>query len=508
VLIDWWDRLSSLSFGAREQGVATDAILKEAALNRVLTILPVWIAVWVLVAPAGVFAGFGGVSDLSPLILAQAFPGRVTARGENNSVAAFAVFDEAMRLTKQHYADPIDEGEALGGTLARLMLSLPPHCAEDLGDCPGSAQSCFKEALRRIAELCGFKTERLVVRAVNIFMQSLDANSSLMDAEALKELKIGTSGKFGGVGMVVNPKDGDYVVISPFEGTPAFKAGIKPGDIILEIDGQPLHGLPLTEVLRRVRGPAGSTIIVKIRESKTGNIRQIRMHRQIIRIPTVRYVMIRPGIAYMRIKNFQENAPRDVEAALNRINAATHGRLKGMILDLRDNPGGLFDEAIDVADLLIPSGRITSVMGRNSGLNREFRASGQTRFRMPPTVVLINKGTASASEILAGALQGRPNVVVMGERSFGKASVQAVFPVRQGMALRITTAHYYTADSRDIDGKGLEPDISLGENPDEITERIDALRNDQLETDPWIREALEYLSRGVQPSSATASSLY
>lgn len=481
--------------------------VRGAALSRVHSKMSVYIVVWILVLSVGAYTASDGSPGSAPRLLAQALP----SRGDNNSAAAFALFDEAMRLTRQHYADPVNERQALEATLARLTLGLLPQCVEDLGDfgdCPRSAQSCFKEALRQIAERCRIKTDRLVVRAVNMFMQGLDANSSLMDADALKELKIGTSGRFGGVGMVVNPKDGDYIVISPFEGTPAFKAGIKPGDIILEIDGQPLHGLPLSEVLRKVRGPAGSTISVKIRESKSGGIREIRMHRQTIRIPTVRYVMMKHGIAYMRIKNFQESSPGDVENALHRISALAGGNLKGMIVDLRDNPGGLFDEAIDVADLFISSGRITSVMGRNSRLNREFRASGQTRFRMPPTVVLINRGTASASEILAGALQGQPNVVVMGERSFGKASVQAVFPIRQGMALRITTAHYYTADSRDIDGKGLDPDISLRENPDEVTERIDILRNDQLESDPWISQAVEYLSRGTDPSPASAPSLY
>jgi carboxyl-terminal processing protease len=481
------------------------------ALGRILTRISSCMLVFAVVVTAGGAHASKELTDPASMLIAQAPGVREFGRGANQRMAGFEIFDEAMRLTKKHYADPVNEREALKNTLERITLGLPPQCVEDVGDSIESsddAQTCFKESLRKIALRCRMKTDRLAIRAVNLFMQSLDANSNLMDSEALKELKIGTSGKFGGVGMVVNPKDGDYVVISPFEGTPASKAGIKAGDIIMEIDGQSLHGLPLTEVLRKVRGPAGSTISVKVREPKTGEIRQIKMHRQVIRIPPVRYTVIRPGIAYIRIKNFQESAPRDVEEVLDQIAGMATGDLSGLILDLRDNPGGLFDEAIDVADLFIPSGRITSVMGRNSGLNREFRASGQTRFRMPPTVVLINRGTASASEILAGALQGRPNVVVVGERSFGKASVQAVFPMRQGMALRITTAHYYTADGRDIDGKGLEPDIVLEEDSDEIRERIDVLSKDQLTSDPWITKALEYLTDKSARSPAGGPPLY
>jgi carboxyl-terminal processing protease len=482
-------------------------MLGEVALGRTFIRITICIIFWAL--PAAASARLPeDLSNPATIRIAQASQAHGSNHGTNHRIAGFELFDEAMRLTRRHYADPIDEREALEGTLARIKLGLLPQCVEDVGDvinCPGDAQSCFKEALHQMAVRCKMRTDRLVIRAVGIFMQSLDANSSLMDPEALKELKIGTSGRFGGVGMVVNPKDGDYVVISSFEGTPAFKAGIKAGDIITEIDGKTLHGVPLTEVLRKVRGPAGSTISVKIRESKTGVIRQIRMHRQTIRIPPVRYTMITPTIAYIRIKNFQESAPRDVEAVLNQIAGMTAGDLTGLILDLRDNPGGLFDEAIDVADLFVPSGRITSVMGRNSGLNREFRASGQTRFKMPPTVVLINRGTASASEILAGALQGRPNVIVMGERSFGKASVQAVFPMRTGMALRITTAHYYTADGRDIDGKGLQPDVVLEQDSDEIRERIDVLSKDQLTRDPWISRALDSLpdSAGRPPTAGS-----
>jgi carboxyl-terminal processing protease len=480
-------------------------------LGQVFAKIRICVIVWMVTSMVASSHAAEQFSNPPPMVIALRSQIRGSIRVTNRRLPGFELFDQAMRLTRKYYADPVNEREVLEGTLAAIAMGLPPQCVEDVGDvthCSGDPQACFKEALHRIATRCGIRTDRLVVRAVNIFMQSLDANSNLLDPAALKELEIGASGKFGGVGMVVNPKDDDYVVISPFEGTPAAKAGIKAGDIIMEIDGQSLHGLPLTEVLRKVRGPAGSTISVTIREPKSGVIRRIRMRRKIIRIPPVRYTMITPTIAYMRIRNFQESARRDSEAALGRISATARGDLQGLILDLRNNPGGLFDEAIGVADLFIRSGKITSVVGRNSGFNRVFSADGKARFRMPKTVVLINRGTASASEILTGALQGRPNVAVMGERSFGKASVQAIFPLHKGMALRITTAHYYTADGRNIDGKGLKPDIVLKQEPDEILERLDVLSKKQLTDDPWIRRALEYLADDSERSPFSHEPLF
>jgi carboxyl-terminal processing protease len=262
------------------------------------------------------------------------------------------------------------------------------------------------------------------------------------------------------------------------------------------------------EVLRKVRGPSGSIMSVRVKQARTDSVREFKIRRRIIQIPPVRFAMISHDVAYLRIVNFQETVSADVQQALSqfsRVRAAD----KALILDLRDNPGGIFDEAIQVAGLFVSSGPITSLRGRNPSLNREFTAPGQRILPETRIIVLINQGSASASEILAGALQGRPNVVVMGRRSFGKASVQAIFPIHKGMALRLTTAHYFTPEGRDIDGKGLQPDVVLEEDsvrPERT--RVDVLRADQLEDDPWIRKVLEHVAAGDKSGSSPFSTLY
>jgi carboxyl-terminal processing protease len=427
------------------------------------------------------------------------------------TLTGIAPFDETLALLREHYVEKMPDKEIFEAILNKFTMCMLPHCTEDLESftlCRDDPETCFVKAVSTAASACKIDLNAALLRALNLYLQDLDPNSCLMDSGMLKELKIGTSGKFGGVGMVVTPKGGDYVVISPFEGSPAYKAGIKAGDMILEIDGQPLHGLPLLEVLRKVRGPSGSIMSAKVRQAKTGSMREFKIRRRIIQIPPVRFAMISPDVAYLRIVNFQETVSADVQQALfqfSRIRAVE----KALILDLRDNPGGIFDEAIQVAGLFFSSGPITSLRGRNPSLNREFTAPGQKGLPGTRIIVLINQGSASASEILAGALQGKPNVVVMGRHSFGKASVQAIFPIHKGMALRLTTAHYFTPDGRNIDGKGLQPDVILEEDsvrPERT--RVDVLRADQLEDDPWIRKVLEYVAAGDKSGSSPFSTLY
>ncbi len=426
-------------------------------------------------------------------------------------LTGIAPFDEAVALLREHYVEKIPDQEIFQAIFDRFTMSVLPTCTEDLesiSKCQENPETCFANAVSKAAELCKVNLERALLKTLNLYLQDLDPNSCLMDAGMLKELKIGTSGKFGGVGMVVTPKAGDYIVISPFEGSPAYKAGIKAGDTILEIDGEALHGLPLVEVLRKVRGPAGSIMSAKVKQAKTGEIRQFKIKRRIIQIPPVRFAMISPEVAYLRIVNFQEAVAADVQQALLQF-SRIRSRDKELILDLRDNPGGVLDEAIQVAGLFVSNGLITSMRGRNPGLNREFMASGERAFPEARIKILINNGSASASEILAGALQGRPNVIVMGLRSFGKASVQAIFPMNRGMALRLTTAHYYTADGRDIDGKGLQPDVVLeqdSEGPERT--RVDVLRADQLEHDPWIEKVLQYIEAKEKSGFWPFSTLY
>ncbi|MGO9569970.1 MAG: S41 family peptidase [Desulfomonilaceae bacterium] len=421
----------------------------------------------------------------------------------------FELFGTAMQLIIDHYVDKISAEDLFKMVLDKLALVVLPHCVEDMDKCSGDIDQCFVTDINSIAARCNLDINRLLCAVLNISLQELDPNSCMLDAGMLKELEIGTSGKFGGVGMVVNAKGADYVVISPFGGSPAYRAGIKAGDTILEIDGQSLHGLPLLEVLRKVRGPAGSTMSVRVMDSKSGSVRQIKLQRRTIRIPPVRYLLLEPKIGYLRIVNFQKGTVGEVYKALGQVLSHGAEELDGIILDLRDNPGGLFDEAIQVANLFKDSGVITSIRGRHDRLNRDIKANGSRRLPQIPLVILINKGTASASEILTGALQGLPEVLVMGERSFGKASVQAVFPLNKVMAMRLTTAHYYTADGRDIDGKGLEPDVVINDSDENLTKgKIDLLNSEQLRGDSDIRAALAYLHSGVTPTRSPFSSWY
>ncbi|MGB6066701.1 MAG: S41 family peptidase [Desulfomonilaceae bacterium] len=419
------------------------------------------------------------------------------------------VFRNSMHLIVENYVEKISDRDLLKMVLDKLVLVVLPPCVEDIGKCSEDVDNCFVRDINSLSARCNLDVNRLLFTVLNMVVQDLDPNSCMMDAGMLKELEIGTTGKFGGVGMVVSAKKGDYVVVSPFGGSPAYKAGIRAGDTILQIDGQPLHGLSLLQVLHRVRGPAGSSMSVKVIDSKSGSVRQVQLRRRMIKIPPVRHLLLERRIGYLRIINFQEGTASEVRKALGQFLAHGSRGLAGLILDLRDNPGGLFGESIQVANLFKPSGILTSVRGRHSNLNRDFKANGRTRVPQLPIVILINKGTASASEILAGALQGLPEVSVMGERSFGKASVQAVFPLGQGMAIRLTTAHYYTAEGRDIDGKGLEPDILIHDSDDSSTRgKIELLDGEQLKNDAGVKAALAYLRSGERPVHSPFSSWY
>lgn len=407
---------------------------------------------------------------------------------------------EVIRLIRENYVTELSDKAIYKTPLELLTMVLPPHCIEEIpsaADCNGSPETCFFNTLHAIASRCNFEKGEVLRLALNMIFRELDPNSSYMDEAMVKEMAITTSGKFGGVGIMVSRKNGDYVVVSALDGSAAYRAGIKAGDVMIEIDGVPLHGLPLLEVLRRVRGPVGSTMTAAVRDEKSGEVRRVRLRRETVIIPPVRQAMLSDGIGYLRIVNFQATTAPEVEKALLALLKESGGHFTGLILDLRDNPGGLLEQAIQVADLFLSSGAITSVRGRNGQLNREYMAQPGAMLARDPIVVLINRGSASGSEILAGALQGKPGVVVMGEPSFGKASVQGVFPLGGGTALRLTTAHYYTAEGRDIEGKGLEPDMPLTDPPNQPINTVEGRGSKQLQTDPWIKKAMEVLmSRG------------
>lgn len=419
---------------------------------------------------------------------------------------SLSVFNQALALIKKYYGREVFGIHEFKRALDRVSIVMLPHCLDEVpqaGEEAVDPEKWFIRALRSICARCGADAGRTLLTSLNYLLHDLDPRSGLLGPAMVRELKITTSGRFGGVGVVVSPKDGKYIVISAFEGSPAHKAGIQSGDTVLEIEGEPIGGLPVPEVLVKVRGRAGTHISLTIRSRRTGEISEFRLRRRTIRVPPVQYSDLGDGIGYVRIVNFQQTTSSEARRALKRLYGKSRNHLKGLILDLRNNPGGLFDQAIDVANLFLSDQVITRLRGTDGGTNQEFRASKRGTFPEVPMVVLVNRGSASASEILAAALNQRSNVFLMGEPTFGKASVQGIFLLDRGMALRLTTAHYYTPEGQDIDKIGIEPDIRITSDTETQDPIMSALSGiNRLRAEEGIRAAMRFLRGPRTPFSS------
>lgn len=303
-------------------------------------------------------------------------------------------------------------------------------------------------------------SQKLILKAVQGMVHSLDPHSSLLPPDAFNELQVDTRGEFGGIGIVITMQKGVLTVISPIEGTPAYRAGIKAGDKIVKINDKSTKGMMLWEAVKKMRGPKKTAIRITIIREGFPKPKEIELIRDIIPIESIKSVVLNPGYGYIRITNFNENTTKDLISNLEKLesNPVT---LKGLILDLRDNPGGLLDQAIDVSDLFIEDGVIVSIKGRLKKHTKVFRANRNTASRTYPIVILINGGSASASEIVAGALQDHKKALIMGTTSFGKGSVQTVETLRDGYGLKYTIARYYTPSGRSIQAQGIAPDIQV-----------------------------------------------
>jgi carboxyl-terminal processing protease len=298
--------------------------------------------------------------------------------------------------------------------------------------------------------------KKLIEDAIQGMVSSLDPHSALLNPDAFKELKIDTQGEFTGIGIHVTMRDNLVTVISPIEGTPAYRAGIKAGDRIIRVDNKPTDNL--TDAVKLMRGPKGTEVTITIlREGEPKQI-DFKIVRDLIPIHSVKATIIRPGYGYVWLTHFRENTSSDLVAALDQMEKSDPP-LKGLILDLRDNPGGVLDQAIDISDLFIDDGIIMTSKGRLKRHTQVYPATKSGKSRTYPMVVLINGGSASASEIVAGALQDSKRALVIGTTSFGKGSVQAIETLRDGYALKLTIARYYTPSGRSIQAKGVEPDI-------------------------------------------------
>lgn len=304
-------------------------------------------------------------------------------------------------------------------------------------------------------------SKKLITGAINGMLASLDPHSSYMSPETYKEMKIDTKGAFGGLGIEISMKDGILTVISPIEDTPAQKAGIMAGDQIIRIDEKFTKDLTITDAVKRMRGPKGSSVVLTIVREGLDKPKEFKLVRAIIQVKSVKSQLLESGYGYLRIAQFQERTDEDLGKALKTLVSENDGKqLSGLVLDLRNDPGGLLDQAVRVADHFIESGKmIVYTEGRDPDARMQFTSSGRSKEPEYPIVTLINGGSASASEIVAGALQDHKRAVVMGTQSFGKGSVQTIIPLADDSGLRLTTARYYTPSGRSIQAKGITPDI-------------------------------------------------
>ncbi|MFQ5841182.1 MAG: S41 family peptidase [Thermodesulfobacteriota bacterium] len=299
----------------------------------------------------------------------------------------------------------------------------------------------------------------LIYGAIKGMLNTLDPHSSFMPPDVYKEMQMETKGKFEGLGIVIEKKKGLLMVISPIEDTPAFRAGIQPGDHIIKIDGEPTKNISLNEAAMKMRGPRGTNVTITIMREGFAKPKDITIVRDIIPLRSVRYEVLEKEIGYVRISQFNEETASDFEKALRKLNVLSKAPLKGLIVDLRNNPGGLLDQAVKVADEFIASGIIVSIEGRNKEQKMKFTAHKNGTLEDYPLVVLVNGGSASGSEIVAGALQDHGRALILGTQTFGKGSVQTIFPLKDGSGLKLTTARYYTPSGRSIQAMGITPSI-------------------------------------------------
>ncbi len=318
--------------------------------------------------------------------------------------------------------------------------------------------------------------QKLIESAINGMLSALDPHSSYMDAKSFRDMQVQTRGEFGGLGIEVTQEDGLIKVVTPIDDTPASRAGILSGDIIAAIDGESVQGMSLNQAVEKMRGAPDTSVTLKIIRSANKDPQDIKLTRAIIQIKSVKWHQEGDDIGYIRITQFNEQTFEGVRAAIQKYQAdIPTAKFKGYILDLRNNPGGLLDQSIAVVNCFLDRGEIVSTRGRNPDETMRYNARPGDLSKGKPVVVLINGGSASASEIVAGALQDHKRATVLGTRSFGKGSVQTIIPLGQNSgAVRLTTARYYTPSGRSIQAKGIEPDVAvLQDVPDELKGKDD-----------------------------------
>jgi len=350
------------------------------------------------------------------------------------------------------------------------IFNLSYASAVEQSDVKTEKQSLPLEQLRNFSDIFErIKTDyveqvsdkELLENGIRGMLSGLDPHSTYLDPDEYKELRIGTTGQFGGLGIQVGMEDGYVKVISPIDDTPAFKAGIKSGDLIVRLNDKPVKNMSLNEAIKLMRGKPGTFIELSVVRNGKEDPLKFKLKRAIIKVKSVKSHLIEPGFGYVRISTFQSKTAQHLKKAIAKLEDQNEAPLSGLILDLRNNPGGVLNAAADVSDLFIKEGRLVYTQGRTDASYFEFKAKPGDVLNKAPMVVLINGGSASASEIVAGALQDHKRAVVMGEKSFGKGSVQTIQELRNGGAVKFTTARYFTPSGRSIQAEGIVPDIEV-----------------------------------------------
>lgn len=395
------------------------------------------------------------------------------------------------------------------GAILGIMLSLNYSAVAD----KEANQQLPLEDLRAFAEVFGkikndyvepVEDKKLITEAINGMLTGLDPHSAYLDADAFKDLQAGTQGEFGGLGIEVGMEDGFVKVVSPIEDTPAYDAGLKSGDLIIKLDETPVKGMTLSDAVKRMRGKPNTQITLTVLRKGESKALTFTLTRAIIKTQSVKYKLSESGYPYIRITQFQEHTGEDLAKAIKALREENKGPFKGLILDLRNNPGGLLNAAVGVSSAFLPKDElVVYTEGRTEDAKMrltadpEFYVKGGARndylndlpqeLKTVPIAVLINGGSASASEIVAGALQDHQRGIIMGTQSFGKGSVQTILPMNNGTAIKLTTARYYTPDGRSIQAKGIVPDIVVEEGTISTAENGINLREADLTrhlTDP------------------------
>jgi carboxyl-terminal processing protease len=410
---------------------------------------------------------------------------------------------------------------AISALLIALTLSLGGTVASK-----GTEGNATYEKLRLFTEVLSIvqnqyvdevPPKELIYSAIKGTLRGLDSHSSFLDPDSYKDMQVETSGSFGGLGIEITLKDDILTVVSPIDGTPAYRAGLTTGDRIIKIDGLTTKDMQLSDAVKRMRGKPGSKVTITIAREGWTEAKDYDIVREQIRVHSVREHMLDNNVAYIRLRQFQEQSPHDLEQAVDK---AVKGGMKALVLDLRNNPGGLLTAAVEVSEKFIDDGKlVVYTEGRVRNQNMRFTAHAKKAITNVPMVVLVNQGSASASEIVAGALQDWGRAMVVGTQSFGKGSVQTIIPLSDGSGLRLTTAKYFTPKGRSIHGKGITPDIVVEAPKETVPAKERPLPSsdplDDLKKDVQLQRALDVLKTmrvmgqrtGVHAKATTGASM-